>query len=220
MTSLLSLPDELLLQAVGYIQLPSEVNGRRDAQKLATGVLRSCRRLHDISIQVLYSHPRIDGYHQTRQFVRTIRNIPRRASMVRTLFIDAEDYDKCRMPIISQLTIPILPRCVELYFRFDNGSAGILSFAEAMVWATQCPSIRLLRVNRLFDDAFVWSEDPEIYPSLDELGIEVPASLSTLYLEDFDLTAPSFLHFRALCAPWFEHWSSIAPSGPQNFGNQ
>lgn len=179
--SFLSLPDELLLSTASHLPPAS-----------AARLSQTCRRVHSSTVEVLFTNAEVSGYYDMRTFCRVLHHYPDRAARVKKLGFKfwARSHDIAEY-LLSMIRIPVLKNCAELFIELrptkstDSLRRITFSYLEALCWASFCPKLQMLHVKDLCDSGFVapgYLADPE------ELGIILPKTLTTLRVDNYNLT--------------------------------
>lgn len=205
--SILSLPDELLLQICHHVPT------RKLHRSCRLDILLVNKRIHDVAAEAIYSHPNVCGYHNIRSFVRTLHLHGKLANHVKTLSFSL--YHEESGPIIpfwTLLRVPMLHNCTQLYVYGVNFTARItVSFIQILSWVEQCLQLRRLELEDISNDAV---DIREFAPkSIEQLGIMIPDTLVELSIIKLQMDALYSLRFWQFCQPWIRHLS-ITVSGP------
>lgn len=206
---LLSLPNELL----------SSVLGVRDVRLYHTlpSVAITCRRLNNVVVPLLYADPDIRGLSATHQFAETTYKCIDRAAMVNKLHFHACDDLETTNTLAMRLP-NILPNCLELHVISNYTAKGIsvadgldcgceidvpvaFSFANILILASQCPSLRAIYLCDLISVTY-FDEPNGTSLWLHDLEVELPRTLDTLGLDCIRLKTPGRTNFWRLCSPW------------------
>lgn len=195
--NMLRVPDELLDRITRTLCQPQ----RYSIDPALASLVRVCKHTHHVALPFLYKHPHTHGRRNVRALFRTLLENGVLANMVETLFLGGrKDGPSGHDPsyafsMLLGLVVPRLPHCAEACFEHVN----LFSFLDVMGIVHNFPALRTLRVMCLDDDAFcdihrahVYYEDDGAafsvgtlpFPPLQELAVQIPATLHCLYVED------------------------------------
>lgn len=217
--SLTSLPNELLVKIfydAAYTPkrsaIPRWKRPKFDPIEIQPCAAATCRRLHDVVIRVLYSHPQIHGYYIMQRFSLYLHSHPDCAAYIKTLAFalegDSDAYGSDYY-LWSTVRIPFLPNCLELYVLPWSGNPEVMMpFVEVLIWATYCPKLTSILLSETINgelDGGQRESRLKRTSTIEDLSVNLPQSLHILKLERLWMDIDHVEQLWALCHPWMTH---------------
>lgn len=205
----LVLPIEIFLQILEYLEMNSDA---------LYSIVRSSRRLYDMTIPILYRHPLIPGHFRLNTFISTLESHADLRLLILTIRIRTLKPKAVRhlrhgkkgrdTPFHTHTRFPTLPNChtLETIGSRDQRSAiteKSIPFTTFLRWAAvDMGSVVTLKVDSYFRVPYEEYEAPQYQSMIDVFG---RTRLSTLWLLKFDLPDVSLNTFWSLCSPWMRY---------------